>query len=78
MYIFVKYNTGKTIGLELQPTDTIASAKDKLWDKDSVPVHLQSLVFDGQDLENEKTLGDYNILKEQVIYIEIRKHGDNT
>ena len=72
MKIYVKTMAGKTILLEVEPSDSIENIKAMIQEKEGFPLDKQTLLFAGRLLEDGHILSNYNVKKESTLTVVLR------
>ena len=75
MQLFVKTLTGKTVSIEVEENESIEDVKAKISAKEGIPPEQQRLIFGGQQLQDAKTLGDYDVGDDATLHLVLRLRG---
>ena len=75
MQLFVKTLTGKTVSIEVEEGESIEDVKAKIAEKEGIPPEQQRLIFGGQQLQDAKTLGDYDVGDDATLHLVLRLRG---
>ena len=76
MRIYIKTLSGKTHEIDIEPSDTIEYLKGMLIELTGIPQDRQRLLFAGKQLENDRTLNEYNIQRESTLHLLLPLVGD--
>ena len=69
MQITVKFITGKTLNLGINPDEKVMDVKRRIHDKEGMPTEMMRLIWQGKQLEEGRTVGDYGISQDSIIYL---------
>jgi ubiquitin len=72
MQIFVRNLIGKTLALRVDSSNLVDTVKDIIQQREGVPQTEQRLIFAGKQLENGRTLSQYNIQKDNTLHLVLR------
>ncbi|KAJ0958301.1 putative Ubiquitin domain-containing protein [Helianthus annuus] len=75
MHIIIKMHTGKTVNLDVKPSETVHNVKSKIQDKEGFPPYQQNLIWSGKKLEDSATLADYHIPEKSTFHVVILLRG---
>jgi len=78
VFITIRTLNGRVIEMDLDSNDSVERVKENLEELEGIPVHQQKLIFNGKQIQNDKTVNSYGIENGSVIFLVIalpHKHG---
>ncbi|XP_044512967.1 NEDD8-like [Gracilinanus agilis] len=75
MLIKVKMLTGKEIEIDTEPKDKVEWIKERVEEKEGIPLQLQQLIYNGKQMNDKKTVFDYKIQRHSVFHLMLALRG---
>lgn len=66
---------GEEREIEVEPSDKIVQVKEKLEERDGIPVAQQRLIFQGKQLNDEKTVASYKLQSGTMVHMVVALRG---
>jgi ubiquitin len=75
LQVFVKTVTGKTMTVDVQPTDTVDTVRQAIQTKEGIPSNHQRLIFNGRQLKQEETIAESGLQNHSQVHMVLRLLG---
>lgn len=75
MQLLVKTLAGKTITVDVEKSDTVETLKQRISEKEGIPVDQQRLIYSGKQVDSERTLEDYGVEAGATMHLVLRLRG---
>lgn len=75
MLVKVKTLTGKEIEVDVEPKEKVIKIKERVEEKEGIPPQQQRLIFGGKQMNDDKTIGEFNIEGGSVLHLVLALRG---